>query len=131
MFSMLSWIPVVGPIIDGIVSIFKQKTNTDLAKQVDKNKTEVEKLKSENATDLAVIQTRSSLLIAFKDDPGIRIARDLFMWPFVGWVFVKVNYLTFHNQLPGLVWDPLPIPEEIKYMPYGIFAFLFATAWRR
>ncbi len=131
MFSLLSWIPIVGPIIDGIVSIFKQKTNTDLAKQVDKNKTEVEKLKSDNTTDVSVIQSRISLLMALRDDPGIRIARDIIMFPTAGWVFMKMSFLTFHSNLPGIVWDPLPIPEEIKYMPYAVFAFLFATAWRK
>lgn len=128
---MLSWLPIVGPIIEGIVSIFNKKADTTVALQTDKNKTEVGKLQSNNATDLAVIQSRAGIVIAFKDDLGVRLVRDLIMFPTGMWVCLEFFHASFGSVLPGWTWTINPVPEAMAYIPYAVIAFLFATSWRK
>ena len=128
---MLTWIPIIGPIIGGIVDIFKQKTNTDLARQVDTNKTSTEKLKSNNLADIAIIQARAEVAKEFKDDWGSKITRDIIMFPVGLWVFLTLWDSTFRNLIPDYTFRTLALPSNMEYIPYAVIAFLFVTAWRR
>lgn len=117
---MWGWLPIVGPIIDGIVSIFNKQADVGLAKQQDSNK-----------TDLGVIQARAQVAIAFKDDIGSRLARDLIMFPTSLWVFLVFWDSMVKNLAPSLTWRIEQVPTSFEYIPYAVIAFLFVTAWKK
>lgn len=124
--GLLSVIPIFGPIIEGIVSIFNKQADTSLAKQVDTNKTALGKQQSTDQTDVSIIQARSNVVIAFKDDLGVRLIRDLVMFPVSAWTACYYYTITF----PDYAWKVSTPPDAMQYIPYAVIAFLFATAYR-
>lgn len=126
MFSLLSVIPILGPIIQGIVDAVSKHEDITLQRQVDTNKTALGKQADENKTDVAVIQSRAQVAIAFKDDLGIRLIRDLVMFPISVWTGAYFYVLTF----PHGEWVVTTPPQTMQYIPYAVIAFLFATAYR-
>lgn len=126
MFSLLSVIPILGPIIQGVVDVFNKQADISLQKQADTNKTELGKIQDKNKTDVAIIQTRAQVAIAFKDDLGVRLVRDLVMFPVGVWTACYYYTLTF----PNYSWHVTTPPDAMQYIPYAIIAFLFATSYR-
>lgn len=126
MLSFLSFIPILGPIFQSLVDGWSKHEDVTLKKQVDVNKTALGKQQDENKTDVAVIQSRAQVAIAFKDDPGVRLIRDLAMFPIVTWTGAYFYTLTF----PHGNWVVDTPPETMQYIPYAVIAFLFATAYR-
>lgn len=126
MLSLLSVLPIIGPIIQGIVDAYSKHEDVQLQKQIDVNKTSLAKQQDISKTDLGVIQARASVAIAFKDDPGSRIIRDLIMFP------VGVHTLLYYWCLtfPMYSWGAVTPPEAMQYIPYAVIAFLFVTAYR-
>jgi hypothetical protein len=122
---MLSWIPILGPIIQGIIAIFTKSQDTSVAKA----KIEADVHQSDTA---ASVQT----LEVFKDDIGLRIARDVICFPIAVWCLLvtwdtiiaesNYSYLMFH--VAG--FDKTSVP----YLPYAVLTFLLGNiginAWR-
>lgn len=124
MFSFLSVIPILGPIIQGVVDVFNKQADISLQRQVDTNKTALGRQQDENKTDVAIIQTRAQVALGFKDDLGVRLIRDVTMFTPAVWTgcyFYNLIYPTWTVGIP---------PDSMQYIPYAIIAFLFATAWR-
>lgn len=126
MFSLLSVLPIVGPIIQGIVDAFGKHEDVTLQRQIDANKTALGKQVSTDQTDVAIIQARSNVAIAFKDDLGVRLIRDLVMFPVSAWTACYYYTITF----PDYSWHVATPPDAMQYIPYAVIAFLFATAYR-
>lgn len=126
MLSFLSFIPILGPIFQSLAGAWSKHEDVTLKKQQDVNKTALGKLQDENKTDVAIIQTRADVAIAFKDDPGVRLIRDLAMFPIVVWTGGYFYTLTF----PHGDWQVSLPPDAMQYIPYAVIAFLFATAYR-
>lgn len=126
MFSLLSVIPILGPIIQGIVDAVSKHEDITLQRQVDTNKTALGKQADENKTDVAVIQSRAQVAIAFKDDLGVRLIRDLVMFPIALWSGAYFYTLT----VPTYSWHMELPPTTMQYIPYAVIAFLFATAYK-
>ena len=125
---LLTLLPIIGPLIQGIVDAFGKHEDVQLQKQVDANKTSLGKQQDENKTDVAVIQTRAQVAIAFKDDIGSRLIRDLIMFPVGVWTSLYFYYITFHNIVP--MWKVDEASQSMQYIPYAVIAFLFVTAYR-
>lgn len=125
---LLTLLPIIGPIIQGIVDAFSKHEDVTLQRQIDTNKTALGKQQDENKTDLAVIQTRAQVAIAFKDDIGSRLIRDLIMFPVGVWTCLYFFYLTFHNLIQ--MWKIDEAAQNMQYIPYAVIAFLFVTAYR-
>lgn len=123
---LLTLLPIVGPIIQGIVDAFNKYQDVSLQKQVDKNKTALGKQESTDNTDVSIIQARTEVAIAFKDDIGTRLIRDLVMFPVATWT--ACYYYTL--MVPDYSWKVLTPPESMQYIPYAVIAFLFVTAYR-
>lgn len=126
MLSFLSFIPILGPIFQSLADAWGKHEDITLKKQQDVNKTSVDKQIDLNKTDVAIIQTRANVAIAFKDDPGVRLIRDLVMFPIAIWTGGYFYILTF----PHGTWVVDTPPEAMQYIPYAVIAFLFATAYR-
>lgn len=126
LISLLGVIPVLGPIFQTVADTWSKHEDVTLKKQQDVNKTAVDKQVDENKTDVTVIQTRAQVAIAFKDDTGVRIIRDIVMFPIAIWTGGYFYILTF----PHGNWVVDTPPAAMQYIPYAVIAFLFATAYR-
>lgn len=126
MLSILSWLPIIGPIFQTIADAWSKHEDVTLKKQQDINLTSLEKQRDISRTDLGVIQTRAQVVTAFKDDLGVRLIRDLVMFPIAVWTGGYFYMLTF----PQYSWAVNTPPDAMQYIPYAVIAFLFATAYR-
>ncbi len=124
---MWSWIPIIGPFIQGAVNAFGkwQDAKVQLA-QISANKDV-----AFGGQDVQIIQARAALAIAFKDDVGVKFARDAIL----NWYAVYIGLIfydsCFRNLLPDyMTWRVLAIPQSLEYLCTGIVAFLFVSAWR-
>lgn len=121
---MFGWIPIVGPIIDGIVSIFKGYQQVD-----------VEKYKVDGKIDIAAMQASSANIVATKDDIGVRFWRDVALafpitWSaLTGWDTIMAE----HNR--ALMWHVAKYPDSLSYLPGLALGFLLGNIglniWRR
>lgn len=118
MLSMaLGWIPIVGPIIDGVVSIFSKFQDTELGKyQVD------------GQTDIAAWKAANELTLGFKDSIPVRIARDIIMFPGSVWcgLFIWDKIVAIHY--PSLVWGVASLNGSMQYLPFALMTFFFGMA---
>ncbi len=115
---MFGWIPIIGPIIDGIVSIWTKSIDSKTLKyqaDADVYKTEVS----------ASVQT----LIAFKDDIGVRLTRDIILFPISLWTALIVWDKIIEIKFPDLVWGVRPLTEAtgLEFLPYAAMVFLFGN----
>lgn len=121
---MLGWLPIVGPIIDGIVSIFSKAMDTKaILYRVD------------GSVDIEGMKATAALAAATKDDIGVRLCRDMIMFPIAVWMgFVTWDNIVLHKY-PDLVWTVERYPPGLEYLPYAVIAFLFGSAgliaWKR
>lgn len=116
MLSFLGWIPVLGPIFDGIVSMFAKWQDTTLG--LAKTKADVDKTE---------IQASTQTLSDFRDDIGVRLARDLVMFPVSLWVALIVYAKTIELEHPTWVWSVSPLPDSLSFLPYAVLTFLFGV----
>lgn len=115
----LGWIPIVGPIIDGVVSMFKKYQDTELGKRtID---ADVKK---------AEIAASTETLRIFRDNIGVRITRDLIMFPVAVWTGLIVWDKIVDIPFPSLVWGvkPLDASTGLDFLPYAVITFLFGIA---
>lgn len=134
MLSILSAIPVIGKLFSlietgmGLVKdVFVKKIDADVEKYRVKGTIDVEAMK----TDTAIIQARTNLAIALKDDPGTKVARFWVLVPASIYFGVSFYYYTFANLLPSVfIWEPKVLPPSFDYLVYAIIGYLFVTAWR-
>lgn len=116
--SIASLIPVLGPLFNGVVSIYKQKTDT-----------EVTKIKMDNDLTVQGMQASNQLVNLFASDAIVKACRDIIMFPgsiYCGTIiwdrFVNLRY-------PGLVWGVLPLEGAMEYLPYALLTFFFGSAF--
>lgn len=113
---MFAWIPLIGPIIEGIVSIFTKFEDTDLGKK-----------KIEAGVYTEEITSSAQTLRDFHDDIAVRICRDIILLPGSLWVGSIVWSKFIERHYPDLVWAVNAIPESIAYLPMAIMTFLFGV----
>lgn len=121
---MFGWIPIVGPIIDGIVSIFSKWQDTSLGKY-----------RVDGTVDVEAMKTSAQIISDTRDDIGIRLTRDIIMFPIALWVgFVSWNNIVVYKY-PYLVWTVAKYPPGLEFLPYTVFTFLFGVTamkiWKR
>jgi len=123
---MFSWIPILGPIIEGVISVFNKKMDSDvLNRQTDADVKKTEIIASTQA------------LIAFKDDINVRITRDIILFPVAAWTALIVWDKIVDIRFPYLVWGVSPLTEAsgLAFLPYAVMTFLFGMAamntWKR
>lgn len=121
--SIASIIPILGPIFDGVVSIYKQKTNTD-----------VTKIKMENEMVVQGMQSSNQLVTLFANDVMVKVCRDIIMVPgsiYCGTI-IWDRFMAIRH--PELVWGVLGLQGAMEYLPYALLTFFFGSAflyWKR
>ena len=121
---MLGWIPIIGPIIEGIVSIFNKKMDTDVVK-----------LQTKTAADVEDAKTAAYIIDSTKDDIGVRIARDIVIFPVSVWAGLIGWDTIVAKRFPDLMFHVERFPQSVEYLPYAVLAFLLGNiginAWKR
>lgn len=115
---LLGWIPVIGPIIDGFFGFLNKKTDASVRKEelmVDENK--------------AKIAAQTTILQTFKDDLGVKLCRDLILFPVSIWTgLITWDKIVAHSW-PNLVFVINDYQGTLEYLPYAVLAFLFGNAY--
>lgn len=127
MLSILTgWIPVIGPIINGVVSVWAKKQDTDLAK-----------LKVTTEADVENAKTSANIIEATKDDIGIRIARDIVIWPICIWTaLLSYDTIIAESSFRDYMFHVASFNQtSAPYLPYAVLMFLLGNiginAWSK
>lgn len=124
MLSILTWIPLIGPIIEGLFGFLNKRQDNALAKY-----------KIGTEADVEDAKTSARIIEATKDDIGLRLLRDaMLLFPviwsaLIGWdTIVAIRF-------PDLMWHTSDYPEGVRYLPYAAVTFLLGNiginAWKR
>ena len=120
---LLSWIPLVGPIIQGLTTVFTKRQDTELAKL----KVDADVRKDDNASSVRILE-------AFKDDIGIRLMRDLVCLPVVVWSMLIGWDTIVALHYPEWKFHVAEYPPSVEYLPYAVLIFLLGNiginAWK-
>lgn len=116
---MFAWLPIIGSILDAIIKpIFNW-----LGKKED---TKVESIRAQTIDN----QTAAGVTVAFKDDAGSQVVRDLIMFPVGVWTALIVWDKIVVIRYPDLVWGVMPLDAVtgLSFLPYAVMTFLFGMA---
>src|SRR5690349_17676159 len=121
---MLSWIPVLGPIISGITNVFSKYFDTKAVMY-----------KTNGEVDIAAIQASTTLTANAQDRIAFRLAQDIILFPLCVWVsLVTWDNIVLHVR-PDWVWTVERFPPGLEWLPYVAFGYLFGLggliAWGR
>lgn len=116
--ALTSFIPVLGPLIDGVVTVYKNKTDAQL-----KNK------QLDNDLTVQGMQASNQLVTLFANDGMVRACRDIIMVP--GSVYCGTIIWDRFMDLrhPEWVWGVLPLTGAMEYLPYALLTFFFGSAY--
>lgn len=112
----LTWLPIIGPIIQGLLSAWNKSQDTKLAT-----------LKTNRASDIEEAQVSAQIIHDTNDDIVLRIMRDMICFPVVVWcmlggwdtiVATRYHWLMFHVE---------KFPESMAYYPYAVLVFLLGN----
>lgn len=117
MLGLLGWIPIVGPIIDGVVSIFNKRSDVSLAKY-----------KVDGQTNSELIQSNTQILLAFVNDIPVRIARDIIMFPGATWCGLFIWDKIVEIRYPEWVWGVRPLTAPMDILPLALLTFFFGLS---
>lgn len=121
---MLSWIPLLGPILQGLFSTASSIYATFKS-------TEVEQIKA----DVATSQVSAQIIHDTNDDIGLRIMRDAAVVMPVAWGSLIGWDTIVANKYPWLMWHVANYPVSVGYIPYMAYIFLLGcigmNIWKR
>ncbi len=120
----LTWLPIIGPIIEGIVGIVKGQQDVSVKKYQEDTKRQGK----ETDADVAIINSRAEVSIA-QDSIGNRLMRDTVMYPVAVHTFMTYWDAIFLKHT-DFIFGVGPVPEKLEYIPYAVIAYLFVTAYR-
>lgn len=121
---MLGWLPIIGPIIDGIVSIFNKYKDVEAIKY-----------KTDGEVSIEGVKASANIIAATKDDIGIRLARDIAIYPVVIHDALVVWVTLCLTMKPEWYFRVEQLPPSLAYLPYAVYTFLLGNigfnVWRR
>lgn len=113
---MLSWIPLLGPILQGLFSTASSIYATFKS-------TQVEQIKADTTVAVAsaeMVESNNHYL-------SIRILTDAALLMPVVWSFLIGWDTVVSKRFPDLMFHVADYPKNVQYIPYGAFAFLFGV----
>lgn len=113
---MLAFLPIIGPIIQGIVSIFTKVEDT-----------KVEVLKTIQGTQVEEAKVSAQIIQTTQDDIGLRLMRDLVCFPVVVWSCIIGWDTIVVHELPNWVFTVEKYPDSVAYLPYAVLVFLLGN----
>lgn len=114
---MLAFLPIIGPIIQGISSIFTGYFNTQV------------QIKQANVQqDIAESQVSAQIIHDTQDDIGLRLMRDLVCFPVVVWsCLIGWDTIIANTQFNPWMWHVANYPSTVSYLPYAVLVFLLGN----
>lgn len=121
MLAILGFLPIFGPIVSGILEYLNKKEDRELAKY-----------QADSQGNREAVQAANALTLGFIGDIGVKIARDIVMWPMSIWYALGVWDKIVAIHYPHLVWTVAPFPTTggLEYLPMAFLAFIFGLAWK-
>jgi hypothetical protein len=113
---MLAFLPIIGPIIQGIVSIFTKVEDTQVAI-----------LKTTQGTQVEEAKVSAQIIQTTQDDIGLRLMRDLVCFPVVVWSFIIGWDTIIVHELPTWTFTVEKYPDSVAYLPYAVLVFLLGN----
>jgi|SRR5688572_4197201 hypothetical protein len=115
---MLGFLPIIGPIIQGIFGIFTKKMDTD-----------VEKLKITRTGDAEEAKVSSEIIRTTQDDIGVRISRDLIVFPVAVWTALLTwDTIIAESFLRDWMWHVASFEKTgAPYLPYAVLTFILGN----
>ena len=118
---MLSWIPLLGPIFQGISSLVGNFTNLAGVK-----------LQTAAQTTIAETNASAQIIQATNDDILLRILRDAAILPVVAWSFLIGWDTIIGDPRQNIIshdwmWHVAAYPDSVQYLPYVVLVFLFGN----
>lgn len=113
---MLGWIPIIGPILNFFTGIFTKYKDVQL-----------EKYKVDGTVDVEATKASVAIIESTKDSVGVRLARDILIFPPVVWTSLIVWDKIVDRKFPALVWGVSLLPDAIAYLPYAVMVFLLGN----
>lgn len=117
MLSLLTWIPIIGPIIQGLFSF--------LNKVQDK---EIVQIQTDGTTKVAAIKASADVTIAAQNDIGVRLCRDIIMLPGSTWCGLYLWDKIMAHHYPWLVWDVAGLDGPLALLPHALLVYFFGLA---
>jgi hypothetical protein len=128
MLWLLKLIPGIGGIVTSIENVLNKKADVALEKYKVDGTVSVAAIDA----DTKIIEARARLAAAMKDDTATKWGRGAIILFTCLWTAGIFWDSTFRELLPpGWTWRVLALPKNLEYMPYGVFAYLFVTAWKK
>jgi len=113
---MLSWIPLLGPIIQGIISIFTKWQDVKL-----------DTLKTNRSSDIEESKVSAQIIQTTQDDIGLRLMRDMLCFPTVVWAMLIGWDTVVAIRYPDLMFHVEKYPDSVSYLPYAVVVFLLGN----
>jgi len=115
---MLAFLPIIGPIIQGIVSIFTKMQDT-----------KVEVLKTERGTEVEEAKVSAQIIQTTQDDIGLRLMRDLLIFPIVVWtMLLSWDTIIAESAYKDWMWHLASFDKTgAPYLPYAVIVFLLGN----
>src|SRR5258708_38328821 len=134
MFSLLGWIPIIGPVIQGIVNVFSKFLDTKAQIYIAGRVSDVEEAK-----------VAAQIISTTNNDIALRIMRDAVCFPIVVWSMLigwdtiigarDHSNVLFHPWAADWMFIVGTYPDTVAYLPYAVLVFLLGNiginTWNR
>lgn len=126
MLSILTWIPLIGPIVEGLFGFLNKRNDNALAK-----------FKIGTEADVEDGKTSARIIEATNDDIGIRLMRDAVCLPVVVWTMLLCwDTIIAESSYRTWMWHVASFEKTgAPYLPYAVLTFLLGNvginAWKR
>jgi hypothetical protein len=123
MLSILGFIPLLGPILQGVGGIVSSFTNLGAVK-----------LQTASATTIAETQASVAIIQTTEDDILLRIVRDIMILPGAVWFALGGWDTIVAKNWPDYRFLVSEFPPQLAYYPYAVLVFLLGNigvnAWK-
>lgn len=114
---LLGWIPILGPIIQGITGIFGKFMDSKVAMH-----------QTDATRDVGEAQVSAQIIHDTNDDICLRLMRDMACLPVVVWTMLMGwDTIIAKTSWKIYMWHVPDYPVEVRYIPYAILVFLFGN----
>lgn len=112
----LSWLPVIGPIIQGLFGMWNKSQDTKLAT-----------LKTVRSSDIEEAKVSADIIQSTQDDIGLRLMRDMLCFPVVVWCTLGAWDTIIAIRHPDWRFLVAEFPPAMGYYPYAVLVFLLGN----
>lgn len=110
------WLPVIGPIIQGLLGAWNKSKDTQVAI-----------LKTNRDADVEEAKVSAQIIHDTNDNIGLRVMRDMLCFPVVVWCTLGAWDTIMALRYPWLMFHIEKFPESMAYYPYAVLVFLLGN----